>query len=197
MAISGMGYNSSKSSTDVWGPQKPFLQDIYGAGQSLYQQQAGQAGPAAQGFVDQMMPGLNAGFASLGGLADPTAQIAAQEQSLATGLGNLWKNEINPAIGASGVGAGGFGGGRHGVAQGVAAGELGNAYTQGLGDITARANMQASQAAQSMPQYAAQTMNLGMSPFQAAFAPLQNYGALVGGPAMTSQSESSGYSMGF
>ena len=98
----------------------------------------GQIGQGA-GINDQAIAANNA-------LVDPTAQIAAQEASLATGLGNLFNNEINPAIESQSLSTGGFGGGRQGVAQGVAAGQIADAYTTGLGDITARANSQAGNA---------------------------------------------------
>ncbi len=96
-----------------------------------------------QGAQREMQPSLE----TLRGLMDPTAQISAQSKSLKSGLGELFREELNPAIRGDAIAAGGFGGGRQGVAQGQAVGELADAYTQGLGSITAQANAQAGQSA--------------------------------------------------
>lgn len=93
---------------------------------------------------NQSQPALT----TLAGLMDSRGQIAAQSASLKSGLGELFSEEINPALKGNAIAAGGFGGGRQGVAQGQAAGELMDSYTQGLGDITAGANAQAAAAAQ-------------------------------------------------
>jgi hypothetical protein len=139
---------------------------------------------------DWVQPGLQQGFNSLLGLTDATGQIAAQEASLKSGLGSLFRDEINPAISSGALGAGGYGGGRQGVAQGVAAGQLGNSYTQGLGDITARANAQAGQAATQLGPMAGLmggVANMGQTAGQAMLANLSN---ILGDPKVLQKSSS-------
>jgi hypothetical protein len=141
----------------------------------------------ANAVRDFAMPGLRQGYNSLLGLTDAGGQIAAQEASLKSGLGSLFRDEINPAISTGALGAGGYGGGRQGVAQGVAAGQLGNSYTQGLGDITARANQQAGAASQALGPMAGLmggVANMGQTAGQAMLANLSN---ILGGPTVLQQ----------
>lgn len=92
------------------------------------------------GSVQNGMKAQQGNLDTLQRLGNPTGQIAAQSRSLRSGLKEQFAEEINPAISGSAIAAGGFGGGRQGVAQGQAAGEIADAYTQGLGQITADAN---------------------------------------------------------
>jgi hypothetical protein len=78
------------------------------------------------------------------------------------------------------------------VAQGVAAGQLGNSYTQGLGDITARANQQAGMASQALGPMAGLmggVANMGQTAGQAVLANLSN---ILGGPTVLQQHSQSG-----
>ncbi len=125
---------------------------------------------------------------TLQGLADPSAQIAAQSASLQAGLGDLFQNEINPAIKSEAVLAGGLGGGRQGVAQGVAAGELADAFTQGYGDIVARANNQAMSAANSMPGLTQAMMGNSQSPYGAGLDILGQLSGVLGQQNILSKS---------
>ena len=149
----------------------------------------------AQGAADQIgamtQGGIGQGFDRLAALGDPRAQIAAQSGALQEGLGNLFRNEINPAIRSDAIAAGGFGGGRQGVAEGVAAGRLGEAYAQGLGDITARANQQALGANTALPGYV--SAMLGNQGLQSGFG-LSQYGQLadiLGGPTVLQEAAAS------
>lgn len=181
---------SQQSQSYVDPMQQGYLQDLYGQAQGYANPAATQA--AAYGAQQANAPGLNMAYQGAMGLADPTSQIAAQEASLQAGLGNLYANEINPAIQSNAIAAGGFGGGRQGVAQGIAAGELGNAYTQGLGDITARANGQALSAQAMIPQMAQANYAAAVNPTMAGMGALGMYGGILGAPTILNQSSGQG-----
>lgn len=189
------GFDQSQTSTSqaIYGPQGSGLDSLYGAAGNLFGQISG--GAQAQGMqLSDQLSGLGQGFlGQMQGLSDPSAQIAAQEKSLSTGLGNLFSQQINPAISSQAIGAGGFGGSRQGVAQGQAIGQLGQAYTEGLGDITARANNQALQA-QGMGIGSLPGMfDLGMAGYNSQWSPLQQYAGLLGGPTVLTQSAGTSY----
>ncbi len=131
---------------------------------------------------------LQGAAGSLTSLSDPSSQIAAQSASLQAGLGDLFQNEINPAIKSEAVLAGGLGGGRQGVAQGVAAGELADAFTQGYGDIVARANNQAMNAANSIPGLTQAMMGNSMSPYGAGLDVLGQLSSVLGQQNILSKS---------
>ena len=192
----GIGSAQNSSAQNVWGGQSPFLQQLYGDIFNVGNPMG--AAAAAQGGSDAVNPYLMAGLEGLGGLMDPSSQIAAQEASLASGLGDLFNNELMPGIARNAVGAGQLGGGRQGVAEGQAVGEIANAYTQGLGDITARANQQALGAAGMMPGFAQGIMSNVMSPFQQPMNILQMMAQALGGPTVLGQSQgtSDSFSMG-
>jgi len=162
---------------------------------NMWQQAQGIADPNAVGQAAQNTAGMNSPFLqsamnTTNQLMDPRAQIATQSASLQSGLGDLFQNEINPAIKSNAVGMGGLGGGRQGVAQGVATGQLANAYTQGLGDITARANAQAGSAASMMPGLTDAMMNNTMAGQLGGYAPLQQLAQILGNPAILQEMES-------
>ena len=148
MSIGG-STSSQSSSTDSFQnrdtfidpTQMGFFNDLWNNASTATNSYAAQQG--AQGVGNSVMPGLQQGFGQTAAMGNPAAQIAAQQQSLQAGLGQRFREEINPSITTSAISAGGLGGGRQGVAQGQAVGQLGQAFTQGLGDITARANQQA------------------------------------------------------
>ena len=177
--------SSGQSQSFIDPMQQGFLQDLWGQG--AQQADPGAVTAASRGMVNRVMPGMRAADRTLAGLSNPNQQIAAQQRSLKAGLGNLFATEINPAIQGDAIEAGGYGGGRQGVAEGVAAGQLGNTYAQALGDITAGANQQAGTAAGMRGQLAPAMYNLGMMPSMAGFAPLQAMQGLLGSPTVLSQ----------
>jgi len=177
------GYNTGESFVDQG--QQPFLQQLYrgqqGLSQGAYARPAAFASRENQGFLNNAMRVTNE-------LMNPAEQIAAQEASLKAGLSNLFGNTLMPQIASQSVLAGGLGGGRQGVAQANAMGELGQAYTQGLGDITARANQQAGMAAQFMPTLASANMQNRMAPILARAQSLQDRAGILGGPTVLQRS---------
>ncbi len=150
-----MGASQSKGSSEqqsesyISPDQLPFLADMWNTAIGATNVAGGAADASAvQGAT---MPGLQQGFNNTLALTDPTSQIQAQTASLQEGLGNMFQTQLMPAIAGNSISAGGFGGGRQGVAEGVAAGQLGSAFTQGLGDIVANANSTAIGAASTLP----------------------------------------------
>jgi hypothetical protein len=222
MAIPGFNYNQSNSSsknqstasgssaTNVWGEQSPFLQSLYNQGAGILGQQQG-AGQAAQGQVDQFMPGVQQGFQGMQGIgqtggpigqfADPNNSMVNQQiGNLGQQLGDFFNNQLMPGIAGQAVDVGGFGGARQGVAQGAAAGHVAQQFQQGSTDLMANAYGNAQNAAGQQTQamlgansalggMAGDAFNLGMSPYNAAWGPLQQQAGLLGGPAMLSQSQ--------
>ena len=211
---SSSGKNSSQStnSTNVWGGQAPFLQDMFGQGSSLMQQQQG-VGQYAQDMMGGMLPGINAAMGSMGNMAQgggPLQQftnpnnglISQQLGMLGSSLGDMFNNTVMPGLTSQANSAGGLGGSRHQLGIGQAAGNMFDQFQQGATSIMGNAYNQAANsagqlqqsmmgAAGAMPGMGGDIFNLGMSPFNAAWAPLQNQAGLLGGPTVLGQGQSS------
>ncbi len=185
---SSFGQTGGTSATFVDPNQVAFQAFLRNSGQAQVGVGAGAVAAAAR------TGGKNIGAAQTANRAlfDPASQIKAQTKSLASGLGNLFTDEINPAIENAAIASGGFGGGRQGVAQGVAAGQLGNAFTSGLGDITARANAQAQVAIGAAPGLAEAGIGAAAAPGQFGFDQLGQFAQLVGAPTVLSAGETFG-----
>jgi len=196
--------NNSQSSQDAFGTsfnqgtstggtfvdptQAPFRSNLFGQafGFGDAQGAAGAAGAAA----GQNQPALTSALNAASMQTNSGAQIEAQTKALQSGLGAMFRDEINPALKGNAIMAGGFGGGRQGVAQGVAAGKLGEAFTQGLGDITARANAQSLNAANMIPGLAQAIIGNAGASQNAGMGILERLGGILGGPAILAQNES-------
>ncbi len=176
------------SGTFVDPSQQPFQNFLRNAGTAQVGVGAGVVGAAAGLGAGN----INAAQTANRALFDPGAQIKAQTDSLRFGLGKLFTDEINPAIENAAIASGGFGGGRQGVAQGVAAGQLGNAFTQGLGDITARANAQAQVAIGAAPGLAQAGVGAAAAPSQFGFDQLGQFAQLLGAPTVLAAGETFG-----
>ncbi len=185
---SSFGVNSGSMSSFVDQAQQPYLDAVRGMGLGMVGQGSGNV-EAGQGQNQAM---LDQAIAANNQLMDPRAQIAAQTASLQSGLGDLFRNEINPAIESNSMLSGSLGGGRQGVAQGVATGQLGNAFTSALGDITARANAQSQGAINSAG--ALGQANLANRGALAGYdmAQLGEFANILGGPTVLSQSQQYG-----
>lgn len=192
----GFSAGTSNSFGQTGGQSGTFIDPAQQRQQNILNQQSMGLFGQGQGAVNKQQ-NANAGALqqALGvaqGLADPSAQIAAQSSALQTGLGNLFNNEINPAIEGNSLASGGFGGGRQGVAQGVAAGGLADAFTQGLGDITARANSQALAANNSILGLTQGQMSNAGAGAQFGLSQLGGIGSILGSPTVLSQSTNFG-----
>lgn len=162
--------------------QRPFLQALYGASADVTDPRgAAKAGVEATAYS---LPRIQQAFDSISALTDPTGQIAAQEAALSQGLGRFFREEINPEISRGALAAGQSGGARQGVAQGVAAGQLADAFTQGRGDIVARANQTALGASAVIPTMAQTLYDTSLAPSSAGLDPLAQLAEILGGPTV-------------
>ena len=195
-----MGMNKSKQSSSqssfgnsfVWDQQTPYLQNLFGQAQGA----ASGIGNPFQAGMDTISPWMQSAGSTLQGLADPTQQIATQTAALESGLGSLFQNQINPAITSNSISAGQMGGGRAGVAQGVAAGEMANAFQQGHAAITGQANQQAGNAAQALNNLGQSFFGMSGQAGMGQMAPLQMLAQILGSPTILSQQQSTGTSKG-
>lgn len=153
---------------------------------------------------NQFLQGLggDAGSAYLGNRLSANNPVLEQQISqLQEDTGRLFREELNPAITSRAVSGGTLGGGRQGVAQGLAAGNVARAFTQGAtalraGDIASRDAVAQSIATNSLN---AASTGLGALPSlldvleRGSGAELGVYGQLssiLGGPTTLTQSDS-------
>jgi hypothetical protein len=183
------GWNTSQGQTFIDPQQQAARQGLFG--QVLASMNPGQARADATERLGAIMPQLNQAMTTLGSF-DPASQIATQGAALQEGLGSLFQQEIMPGIQSDAIAAGGFGGGRQGVAEGVAAGQLGQSYTQGLADITAAANAQAMQAAQLQGILGQSIFDLGTAADTAGLDQLTSLAGILGPATVLSQQGSAG-----
>lgn len=182
------GQNQSTSGSYIDPTQGGFLNSLWNSASEYAN--PGNTDARAQEILGQVMPGMQSTFASLQGMTDPSAMITQQANALSTGLGNLFRNEINPAIVGGAIASGGFGGGRQGVAQGVASGQIADSFTSGLADITSAANNQAMSAANAMSSLGSDMFNLGTA--TPGMDVLTQLSGILGGPTVLQNSQSSG-----
>ncbi len=137
------GFSSNKSSSESSGrsfvdpSQAPFLNFLRNMALGQAQGAMGQQG-ALQG-VSQGLLGQGQQFlGNLQGLGSPAMQQQQMGQ-LTANLGQAFQQQVLPGIRRGAVATGTLGGGRQGVAEGVAAGQFGQALTSGFTDIMANA----------------------------------------------------------
>lgn len=220
----GGGTSKSDSEQRIDPNQLPFLQDLWRQAQTLNQQnQPGSAVDATKQALAGAAPALGAGLGGFMGAAagqlpgQQTLQQAMSQtnpwlESAISGVGqdigqNLAEN-ILPTLRSGGVAAGQFGGSRGQIAQGLAAQGAQEEFSQvanqmRMQDISrqqAAAGMltqsQLAGAAGAM-QGAPMAFQFGMSPYNAQWAPLNQYARLISPPVVTGQSDSSGFNFGF
>lgn len=182
------GTNQSQSGSFIDQTQGGFLNN-------LWQNASNYANPdntdaRAQEILGELMPGLQNTFSNLQGMTDPSAVIGQQADALKQGLGSLFRNEINPTIEGNAIASGGFGGGRQGVAQGVAAGQLGDTFTSGLADITSAANANALNASNALGTLGNNIFNMGTA--TPGMDILSQLSGILGGPTVLQNSQSTG-----
>ena len=201
--------------------QAGFLDFTRNLAQNLAGQQFGQTGglfgtAAALGQQGQQFLGsLGQSIGGLQGMGGPAVQ-QQQIGQLGQDIGAFFNQQVLPGIGRGAIGAGGLGGGRQGVAQGVAAGEALRAFTGGATDIMANAQQQrlsgllgASQGALGGVSSLGGLFSLAQAPFAAQFSPLLSLASIVGSPTVlserqaqaraetTSRTETGGFNVGF
>lgn len=188
--------SQSQSSSSSWSQdqadsfidptQQAFLSNLWNVGSQFTSPQATSDAANQAGWAS--VPGLTSGINSLTGIMDSSAQIAAQEQSLSAGLSSLFADELMPQIQSDALAAGGFGGGRQGVAEGEAVGQIADAYTAGLGDIHASANANAVAAGQTMPGMVSSLFDAYTAPTVAGLDALSRLASILGTPTVLSSS---------
>ena len=228
---SQQSWNQSQGNTFVDPSQSPFFSFLRQQAQGVAQ---GQMGPGGQGDVASqlaaMLGGQGQGFLSqLQGVGQGTLPgsgfleqrlsqqnpfLNEQISQLGQDIGQQFRESILPGIRGNALAVGGLGGGRAGVAEGLAAqgaqqafgqqaanlrfqdvglrqaaaGQLQNAGLQQMG-------LQGQAASQGLSSLGG-LMNLGMSPFGAQFGPLAQFAALLGPQNILSQQNSFGSSFG-
>jgi hypothetical protein len=189
---SSYGYNQSlaQSMQGVWGPQVGQLVSMYGQAGALANQQQQTVPVAAKALSSQVQPAAQFGLNQMQQFANPNSALAQRQTAdLADTVGTQFNRTIMPGItSAAGLG-GNIGGSRQALAQGVAAGDAARAISSGATDFFTNVYNQAGQAAQALPGMAAGVYNLGMQPFQSAWAPLSSMAGILGGPTVLSQSQ--------
>ncbi|MGB0662073.1 MAG: hypothetical protein ACPGNV_18100 [Mangrovicoccus sp.] len=197
---SGSGKSGSVSTDYVLPQQKYALSQLYNG--TLSQFNTAGATSAAQSLAAQTSAPLAQTVSNLSGLTDIEGTVQAQANSLKTGLGNLFSQEINPAIESGAVLAGAAGSGRQGVAQGMAAGQIADAYAEGLGDIYSSARSSAVSGALAQGQLADSIYTQGRDAQTAGLDRLATLAQVIGSPSIlsktksTTKNSSSGFSFG-
>lgn len=205
-------YGKSKASSggeqfqygsNVWAPQAPFLQDIYGQAQ-------GMAAQGPQGGAAQFGQAGDIYGAAAGGLAGMAAGTGGNPQmdAYARQAGAAFQNQVMPALRGQAAAAGQLGSSRAQLGQAAAAGLVQQNmqdYSQQLYNEERNRQLQAYQGMQGA---GAGMMQLGLINQASPWYNLQQYAGLVGGPAMQdlggrsynqsqSRSENYGLSGGF
>ena len=168
--------NKSSQTSEVWGGQSPFLQQLYQEGQNLYQQFQPNTeipGQAQQAWQQQLNPQAN-------------PYLNSMTQGYRDQLGMANQN----TGGQAGL-SGGYGGGRQGVLE---AQNMNNYSTQVGNFMGQQTQMGLDQQGRAIGQ-AGQMM--GLDPQQQQMQMLQQQGQLIGGPTVLGEGSSSGGSSSF
>jgi len=144
----------------------------------------------AESLSRRTLPGMQSTFNNLGALTNTDRAVEEGGTALREGLGDLFKKEIMPGIQSDALMTGGFGGGRQGVAEGVAGGRIADTFRTGLADIRQAANQTAIGAAGAQGAMGEGIFNMGMQPTTAAFGPLSEFASLLGSPAVLQEAVS-------
>lgn len=222
------GHNKSSSKqqqtsqTNVWDQQSPFLTDLYGQGQGLQGAQMSEAQGMGAGII-RAIAGMGGGMAGLANTAAGGTDMMNSLEQRASGQQNPFlQGNINALgtninqqlgqqmqmIGGQAGQAGQVGGGRQGVAEGLAVQGAQRQFSQG-------ANQMLSQDYQNQGAYAqefmgaqqgamggymdalGQQMNLGMGGLGAQWQPLLMQAGLLGPAVLEQYGQGSGKSYSF
>jgi hypothetical protein len=215
---------SSAGQTFVDPLQQPFLQFLNSMSQNVAQGQLGaggigdmasmlsqQLGGQGQQFLQQFQGMQQAGGGGTDFLQQRVSQqnpfLNEQINQMGLDMNQQFTQSILPAISQGAQAVGGLGGGRQGVAQGLASQGMQQAFAQqsanlrfqdvGLRQAAAgqlsQGGLQAGQAGMGS---LGGLFNMGMSPFAAQFQPLAQLAAILGGPTVLSQQQSQQQAVG-
>ena len=200
---------SSRSTQDVWDPQKPYLQDVMGSAQDLYGQDAGRYGTqmqeqyaGSQGLQDIIGGAQQAWQSNLTPQENPYLQRAMQ--SAMRPITQNYQENVLSGITDQAVQAGQSGSSRQGIREGIADRE----YIHELGDVANRmayGDYSAGMDRQGRAiDQAAGVANLGMMPSGIMrdagledWRNLERYKGVIGAPTTLSESSGSGFGRSF
>lgn len=185
--------NRSKSSstnlgTDVWGPQQPFLQDMYARASQMLGQSQG-IGNEAMGAAGQQWGNMANMAGQLGNFAQQQAQgVDPMMGAYANAIGQNFREQIMPGLNSQAMQVGGLGGSRAGIGGALAASranqQMQDFGAQLYGGQQDRA-MQAMMGAGGMYGSAAMgQQDFAKGQMQQFWSPLANYAAIIGSPVM-------------
>jgi hypothetical protein len=186
------GYNTSlaQSMQNIWGPQAGALAGMFGQATNLANQQQGQVPAAARTQGARVQPAAQSGLDQMRQFANPnSALVQRQTADLADTVGTEFNRTIMPGLNSAAGLGGNIGGSRDALARGVAAGDAARAISTGATDFFSHAFDMAGNAAAQLPGMAAGVYNLGMQPFQSAWAPLSSLAGILGGPTVLNRSQ--------
>ena len=172
--MSLFSFGSDKSKQRVWRPQGDALRGLYGQAQQADLPGAGiDASRGLQPFIDQAQQtatGQNPVLQNLAGLATGGQDYSqGMIDNLSQNLGRFYQEQLMPGIQSNAIQAGGLGGGRQGIAEGLAAGRTADAFGQGVNNINFQQQGIQNQAAQTYGGLQAQGIGQGMQGIGAQF----------------------------
>lgn len=169
--MGGVSKDKSNESSSVWGGQSPYLEDLFAQGQQQM-----------QGF----QPNQQVYDASMQAWQQ---QLSPQANPYLNDMTQVYRDQLgmaNQATGGQAVLGGGYGGGRHGIAESQNQQNYNTSVGNFLGQQT---QMGLQQQGQAIGQ-AGQMLNL--DPNQQQWGNLQQYSQLLGNPTVLGEGSSSG-----
>lgn len=213
---SSSGFSQSESQSQQIGQSQQniafenMFADLYGNASGAAERTATNASQLTRA-AEQLFTGGNRFLDSLGDdvgteylenrLSSSNPVLEDQVAQLREDTGRLFREELNPAITARAVGGGTLGGGRQGVAQGLAAESAARTFTQGATALRAGDIAQRDAAAQSVAQNSVQSAATGLGALPSLLSLLQSgnnaeldvysrLGSILGGPTTLTSSDS-------
>lgn len=184
---------SSFGQQAVFGPQAGPLGALYNSGQQLAQQQLPQQAQVANQVGADLFNQGQGALNNLGQIAGGESPFLQQNiDQLGSTLNRNLQEQILPSIENEAIGVGGLGGGRAGIAAGIAGRGTQEAIAQGTTALQSNAFNQRAGAANAQLSQLGGLFGLSQAPFQSQFAPLQNLSGLLGSPTVLGQQGSTG-----
>lgn len=199
----------STSTQNVWNAD--ILQRLYGdalgaAGNvntGLFQGQTADLFNSGASILDRL--GVGAGEDYLASRLTDTSARDAQLDTLQARMGTLFREELNPAITSRAVAGGQLGGGRQGVAQGLAIGKTQREFAAGAADILARDQASRDQAAAQLMAGRTAAAGVGLNALpglaqvaqaglNAPLSPYSTLASILGGPMALTTAQSTNFS---
>jgi hypothetical protein len=191
-SLGGGKSSSSGSSSNFISPdQLPYLQNLWGGGQRLMNQQNnGQFNRQMQGNAKNL---YNQGQGFLNQLNGPYQQSQSATQqigSLQQQLGQQ-SDRLMHGVGQQGIGSGQFGNSRGDIGQAMVGEGAQNALAQGAGQIMGQDQGIQAQSALGGLSSLQGMFGLGQSPYMSQWLPYSMQAGLVGSPAMEGKAKNS------